>query len=291
MSTIDTTTTTVRSADGTRIAAFRTGTGPAIILIDPALSTHKGSAKLAAGPGRALQRRQLRPPRARRQRRRAPRERAEPDREVEDIAALIDEAGGHAFLFGTSSGAALALHAAARLGDRVTGVVAYEPPYICDDSRPPLATDLPARIAASVAAGDRSAAAKAFFVEAIGVPAAGVAVMRMLPLWRDAKALTHTLRYDFAAARRAAAGPPAAGGALGRSDGADHRDGRIEEREVLPPHREEPGGTAARCRVRVARRRPPRLARDVSRRDRAAHHRKVRDPLSDRHRIGDDAWH
>ena len=173
MSTIDTTTTSVRSADGTRIAAFRTGSGPAIILIDPALSTHKGSAKLAAalaghfsvvsydrrGRGGSGDEHP---------------ETADPDREVEDIAALIDEAGGRAFLFGTSSGAALALYAAARLGDRVTGVVAYEPPYICDDSRPaPRPPTCRRRIAASVAAGDRSAAAKAFFVEAIGVPAVG----------------------------------------------------------------------------------------------------------------------
>ena len=98
-------------------------------------------------------------------------ESADAAREVEDIAALIDAAGGRAVLFGTSSGAALALEAAARLGDRVSGLVAYEPPFICDDSRPPLAPDLPARIAASVADGDRSAAVKAFFVEAIGAAA------------------------------------------------------------------------------------------------------------------------
>ena len=197
MNTTEMTATTVRSADGTTIAAYRTGTGPAIVLIDPALSTHKGSAKLAAALAEhfsvvSYDRRgrggsgDEHP------------ESADPDREVDDISALIDTAGGRAILFGTSSGAALALYAAARLGDRVTGVVAYEPPYICDDSRPPLAEDLAARIAASVAKGDRSGAARAFFVEAIGLPGFGVAVMRMLPLWRDAKANTHTLRYDFA---------------------------------------------------------------------------------------------
>ncbi len=197
MNTIETTTTIVRSADGTHIAAFRTGAGPAIILIDPALSTHKGSTKLSS----ALAEHFSVVSYDRRGRGGSGDESpdsADPDREVDDISAVVDEAGGRAILFGTSSGAALALYAAARLGDRITGVVAYEPPYICDDSRPPLASDLPERIAASVAAGDRSGAAKAFFVEAIGVPAVGVAVMRMLPLWRDAKALTHTLRYDFA---------------------------------------------------------------------------------------------
>ena len=55
-----------------------------------------------------------------------------PAREVEDIAALIKEAGGSASLLGLSSGAALALEAAAS-GLPVTKVVAYEPPYV-DDS-------------------------------------------------------------------------------------------------------------------------------------------------------------
>ena len=176
---------------------YRAGAGPALILIDPALSTHNGSTKLSAAlaahfsvisydrrgrGGSGDEQPDSADPRARS--RTSPRWSTRP--------------AARAVLFGTSSGAALALEAAARLGDRVTGVVAYEPPFICDDSRPPLAADLPERIAASVAAGDRSGAAKAFFVEAIGVPAVGVAVMRLLPLWRDAKALTQTLRYDFA---------------------------------------------------------------------------------------------
>lgn len=195
--TITDTPTTVRSADGTRIAVHRTGTGPSIILVDPALSTHTGSRKLSA----ALADRFSVVSYDRRGRGESGDEHpesADPAREVEDIAALIDAVGGRAVLFGTSSGAALALEAAARLGDGVSGLVAYEPPFICDDSRPPLAVDLPARITASVAAGDRSAAVSAFFTEAIGVPRFGVAIMRMLPLWRHAKAIAHTLRYDFA---------------------------------------------------------------------------------------------
>jgi pimeloyl-ACP methyl ester carboxylesterase len=189
---------TVRSADGTEIATYRAGGGAGtIILIDPALSAHDGSAKLSAaladhftvlsydrrGRGGSGDNHP---------------ESADPTREVEDLAAIVDAAGGHALLFGTSSGAALALEAAARLGDRVSGLVAYEPPFICDDSRPALALDLPTRVAASVTAGDRSAAVKAFFVEAIGLPRFAVAIMRMLPLWQRAKALAHTLRYDFA---------------------------------------------------------------------------------------------
>ena len=103
MNTTEMTATTVRSADGTTIAAYRTGAGPAIVLIDPALSTHKGSAKLAAALAEhfsvvSYDRRgrggsgDEHP------------ESADPDREVDDISALIDTAGGRAILFGTSPG-------------------------------------------------------------------------------------------------------------------------------------------------------------------------------------------
>ena len=200
-------TTAVPSADGSRIVYFREGSGTAIILIDPALSTHKGSAKLSA----ALAPRFCAISYDRRGRGGSGDEQpstADPAREIEDIAALVDAAGGRPILFGSSSGAALALEAAARLGDRVGGVVLYEPPFICDDSRPPLAPDLAARIAASVAEGDRSAAARAFFTEAIGMPAVAVGAMRMLPLWREAKTLTPTLRYDFAVLRGTQDGRP-----------------------------------------------------------------------------------
>lgn len=193
----DETSAIVRSADGTGLAVFRSGAGPAIILIDPALSTHSGSAKLA----RALADRFSVISYDRRGRGGSGDEHsgsADPAREVEDIAALIEAAGGRALLFGTSSGAALALEAAARLGDRVTGLVAYEPPFICDDAHAPLAPDLAARIAAAVARGDRSSAVRLFFIEAIGIPRFGVAVMRMLPMWRRARAIAHTLRYDLA---------------------------------------------------------------------------------------------
>ena len=199
---------------------------------------------------------------------------AEPAREVEDIAALIDAAGGRPVLFGSSSGAALALEAAARLGDRVSGVVLYEPPFICDDSRPPLAPDLAARIAASVAQGDRSAAARAFFTEAIGMPAAAVGVMRVLPLWREAKTLTPTLRYDFAALKGLQDGRPLP---------AERWTGLTAPTLVLVAQSRRSStaparGSPTRCSplVRVTRGRPPRLAPALPRVDRGADHRSVR---------------
>ncbi len=91
----------------------------------------------------------------------------------------------------------------------------YEPPFIVDGSRPPLPADLPARIAALVEQDRRGPAVAAFFREAMGIPAPFVGVMRLLPSWRRAKAIAHTLRYDFARARRSAGRdsrcPPIAG--------------------------------------------------------------------------------
>ena len=57
------------------------------------------------------------------------------EREVEDIAALIDAAGGRASLLGHSSGAVLALEAALRLGDKIDKVVLYDASYVPDKTQ------------------------------------------------------------------------------------------------------------------------------------------------------------
>src|SRR5579859_2396645 len=82
------------------------------------------------------------------------------EREVEDIAALIAAAGGAASVFGHSSGAVLALEAARSLA--ITKLVVYEPPFIVDDSRPPVPRDYVAQITARVAAGRRGDAVEYF---------------------------------------------------------------------------------------------------------------------------------
>src|SRR5262245_4358529 len=67
------------------------------------------------------------------------------EREIEDIAALIDAAGGSAFVFGISSGGVLSLRAARRL-PQIAKVAAYEPPFVVDDSCPPLPADYVERL-------------------------------------------------------------------------------------------------------------------------------------------------
>jgi pimeloyl-ACP methyl ester carboxylesterase len=117
------------------------------------------------------------------------------EREVEDLEALVGEAGGSASLFGISSGAVLALTAAAR-GLRVTKLALYEAPFIVDGSRPTTENDW-ARIDASIGAGLRPDAVRAF-LKSVGVPAIVVALMRCLPVWSKVKAVAHTLPYDGA---------------------------------------------------------------------------------------------
>src|SRR5205823_8608687 len=96
------------------------------------------------------------------------------EREVDDLAALISEAGGSALVFGHSSGAALALEAAAR-GLAITKLALYEPPFIVDDSRPPLPGDYVTQLTALLSSGRRGDAVAFFMTTAVGLPIAEVA--------------------------------------------------------------------------------------------------------------------
>src|SRR5215467_2979658 len=120
----------VHSADGTPIAHQRIGGGPPLVVVNGALADRMATVPLAAELGDwftvwAYDRRGVGDsgdtvPYA-------------AEREVEDLAAVIGAAGGSAYVFGHSSGALLGLEAAAR-GIGVDKLVAYEPPYIVDDS-------------------------------------------------------------------------------------------------------------------------------------------------------------
>jgi pimeloyl-ACP methyl ester carboxylesterase len=118
------------------------------------------------------------------------------EREIEDIDALIDAAGEPAYLYGISSGAVLALEAASRLPTKVKKLALYEPPFIVDDSRPPLPEDYVPHLNALIAAGRRGDAAEYFLTDAIGLPAEYVAPMRNDPMWAELEAVAHTLPYD-----------------------------------------------------------------------------------------------
>jgi pimeloyl-ACP methyl ester carboxylesterase len=186
----------VRSKDGTLIAYERSGSGPALVLVDGALCSRAfgPSAKLAALLGRSftvyVYDRRGRgdsgdtPPYA-------------PAREVEDIAALVAEAGGSTALLGLSSGGALALEAAAA-GVPVETVVAYEPPYV-DDAGQRGGAGHEVDLARLLANGNRGGAVAYFMRDMVGAPAFLVVMMRLMPwIWRKLVAVAHTLPYDAA---------------------------------------------------------------------------------------------
>jgi pimeloyl-ACP methyl ester carboxylesterase len=184
---------TVTSADGTTIAFERFGSGPPLIMVSAAFNTRSGSTEQLAV---ALQDRFTVLNYDRRGRGdsgdTAP---YAVEREIEDIAALIALAGGSSAVFGHSSGATLALLAAAH-GSAISKLALYEPPFLVDESRPPLAADFPERLAALVAAGRRGDAVELYQTEGVGIPEAFVAQMRSAPFRAGMEAIAHTLVYD-----------------------------------------------------------------------------------------------
>jgi len=118
------------------------------------------------------------------------------EREIEDIEALIDEAGGSAFLYGLSSGAALALEAANKNSARVKKLALYEPPFIVDDSRPPIPSDYVEHLNELVAAGRRGDAFEYFLTVSILISPEYIAQMRSQPMWAEMESIAHTIAYD-----------------------------------------------------------------------------------------------
>ncbi len=117
------------------------------------------------------------------------------EREIEDLAAVIDAAGGPACVFGYSSGAVLALRAAAA-GVPITKLALYEPPFLLDDSRPRPPADLPERLTELVSAGRRGDAVELYQTAGIGMPAEVVVHLRSAPFRPGLEAIAHTLIYD-----------------------------------------------------------------------------------------------
>jgi pimeloyl-ACP methyl ester carboxylesterase len=192
---MDTVQKTVRSKDGTTIAYERSGNGPTVILIASSLADRTDTKRLAAllatrfsvinydRRGRGLS--SDTPP-------------YQVQREIEDIAALLDDAGGSAFVFGSSSGAVLALKAAAS-GLNISKLALYEPPFRVDHSGSLPPKDLDQNITQLIANDRRGEAVRLFMTQAIGVPRTMVTVMQLMPgVWSKLKAMAHTISYDIA---------------------------------------------------------------------------------------------
>lgn len=197
---------TIISKDSTPIAFDQSGQGPAIILVAPATATRLAEASLATtlAPHFTVF--------AYDRRGRGDSGDTSPyavEREVEDIDALITEAGGSVFIFGHSSGAVLALEAARLLGGRIEKMALYEPPFIIDDSRPRVPQDYVPHLNKLIAKGRRSEAVEYFLTNAMLVPAEMVAQMRSTTMWSQLEAVAHTIPYDGAIMGNTMSGNPA----------------------------------------------------------------------------------
>ena len=180
------------SKDGTQIAYDKTGQGPALIIVAGAFQGRMAMSAYAE-------------PLSKRftvynydRRGRGDSSDTQPytiEREIEDLDAVIQEAGGSAFVFGGSSGGVLTLDAAAH-GSNITKLVVYEPPFIVDNSRDPVAENMVDQLRELVASGQRGDAAELFMTKGSLMPADMVAGMRTQPFWSEVEGVAHTLIYD-----------------------------------------------------------------------------------------------
>lgn len=195
---------TTISEDGTKIAFEVTGEGPPLIMVDGAMCYRE------FGPTRKLAEELKNDFEVfiydRRGRGESPNGEFTPQREIEDVAALVKEAGGTANVFGASSGAVLAL-AAAAAGVGVTKLAMYEPPMIVDNTHKPTPDNFEEEMGQLIAENRRGEAVKKF-MQLVDVPAFGIVMMKLMPPWKKLKAVAHTLPSDLAIAAEFQRGKP-----------------------------------------------------------------------------------
>lgn len=191
---------TVQSADGTTIAFDRSGSGPTLVIVVGAFCdrfSSKGLSSLLAPHftvyeydrrGRGMS---------------GDRSAYAIEREIEDLDALIERAGGSALVYGHSSGAVLALESAAR-GVGITRLAAYEPPFTAADDEPEGSFEVLEQVRGALAGGNPDRAA-ILFLQGTGTPPAMVSMIQNGPGWAGMRELAHTLVYDLILANGGAA--------------------------------------------------------------------------------------
>ena len=176
----------VRSADGTEIALDRRGEGPPLVLVGGAFQDRTSMNSLAAGLHDAFTVYEYD------RRGRGDSGNVPPyaiAREVEDLGAVIEAAGAPAFVFGQSSGGALALEAAGR-GLPIRALAVNEPPYAAGPT-----TEFADRLDELVR-NHQAAEATAAFLELVGTPPAVVAQMQAGPSWPRMQGFAPTLSHE-----------------------------------------------------------------------------------------------
>ncbi len=184
---------TVTSADGTTIAYERAGSGPPLILVDGAMCYR------AAGPMRPLAALLEESFTVYTYDRRGRGESSDTlpyavTREVEDLQALIAQAGGAAYVYGISSGAALALSTTAA-GPGITKLALYEPPFMAEVEDGTRIKEYTEQLRELLDAGRRGDAV-ALFMAHVGMPAQAIDGFRAQPAWAMLEAIAPTLAYD-----------------------------------------------------------------------------------------------
>jgi pimeloyl-ACP methyl ester carboxylesterase len=180
------------SRDGTTIAFDATGSGPTLVLVGGALSERKAAAGLAAALAPHF--------RAVSYDRRGRGDSADTqpyavERELEDLTAVIAANGGEpAFVYGKSSGGALAL-AGAAAGLPIRSLAILEPPFRAEGA-PVLPADYVETLRRLVVAGRSSEVLEYFMTVAVGLPAAAIEQSKQQPFWTAMETLSPTLVYD-----------------------------------------------------------------------------------------------
>lgn len=184
----------VISQDGTRIVYDQVGEGPAVVLVEGATATRSSFAELAGllasnftvyyydrrGRGDSSDTLPY-----------------SVEKEIEDIEALIDAAGGAASLYGISSGGALALQAASELENKVKKLAIYEVPYDESETGQAKWKEYETTLHAALRAGKNGDAVTAF-MKVVDVPDEMLAGMKQSPFWPELEKVAPTLAYDAA---------------------------------------------------------------------------------------------
>ncbi len=187
---------TVTSRDGTKIAYEKHGAGPAVILVDGAL----GFRGMGFGNTLAELLSKQFTVYTYDRRGRGESTNSKPfsiDREIEDIEALIDQAGGAAYVYGISSGACLALEAAIKLDGKIEKLALYEPPYNADPAALPAWKEYRIKLDNLITAGKNGEAVE-LFMRFVGTPGDMIEGMKHAPVWPTMEAVAPTLAYDAA---------------------------------------------------------------------------------------------
>jgi pimeloyl-ACP methyl ester carboxylesterase len=182
---------TVTSEDGTTLAYDRVGTGPALIFVPGVFNLRDTCAPVAAELAESFTSYTYD------RRARGDSTNVRPyavDREVEDLRAILDVAGGSATVFGYSSGATLALYAAAS-GLRIERLFLYEPPFRFDGAQP-VPPELPDELQRLVDEGETAEVVTRFQLQAIGMPADVVAGIRHAPFFPALEAMAQSVVHD-----------------------------------------------------------------------------------------------